>query len=328
MAQVLACVKCIVMIMTMHETNLAGVDLNLLPCLEALLRRRNVTQAAADVGLSQPAMSRALSRLRALLQDPLLVRGRNGFVLTPKASRLAGPLGGALGDLRSLFTDRAFDPAAAQRTVRIAASDTQTILLTPVVTRRLALEAPGIDLRMEPYGPDLADRMEAGTLDLAFALATTPLPPGAMSEPIAADRLALVMRQDHPAAMRPWSIEDYGRFHHVGVSLLGDGRSELDAILAAAGVTRRIALTTPHFMAALAAVAATDLVTTISRTFARRFAEGFGLVLKDPPFAQIDLTTTIVWSRVRAGDPLLGWMRGVLRQAAQSLEAAPSGVAG
>jgi DNA-binding transcriptional LysR family regulator len=141
-----------------------------------------------------------------------------------------------------------------------------------------------------------------------------------MREPISDDRLAVVRREGHPAAGRPWSIDDYGRFHHVGVSLLGDGRSELDTMLAAAGVTRRIALTTPHFMAALAVVARTDLVTTISRSFASRFAGSFGLVLQDPPFAQMAMTTTIVWSKVRAADPLLGWVRGVLRQAARSLD--------
>ena len=141
-----------------------------------------------------------------------------------------------------------------------------------------------------------------------------------MSEPVAQDRLALVMRRDHPAAGRAWSMADYGRFNHVSISLLGDGSSELDSILAAAGVTRRIAMTTPHFMAALAAVSQTDLVTTISRTFAERFAESFNLVLQDPPFAQTQLTMTLVWSRVRANDPLLAWIRGLIRDAAQVVE--------
>ncbi len=304
----------------MRQVNLAGIDLNLLPCLEAILQRRNVTLAAADVGLSQPAMSRALSRLRALLEDPLLVRGRSGFVLTPKAVQLVPLLAEALSGMKALFQETPFDPRLEQRTIRIAASDTQTILLAPIVAQRVQQEAPGLDLRFEPYGPDLAERMEKGTLDLAFALSTTPLPPGAMSEPIAQGRLALVMRDGHPASDRPWTIEDYGRFDHVGISLLGDGRSELDGILAAAGVTRRIAVTTPHFMAALAAVAATDLVTTISREFAQRFAASFHLVLKDPPFAETGLTTTLVWSRLRASDPLLAWLRGVMRDAARSVD--------
>jgi DNA-binding transcriptional LysR family regulator len=303
----------------MRELNIAGVDLNLLPALEALLRLRHVTRAAAEVGLSQPAMSRALGRLRALLNDPLLVRGRAGFLLTPRAQRLAPQLAATLNGLRDLLAEPEFDPAQERRTIRMAASDTQTILLAPSLMVRLAREAPGIELRMEAYGPDPIARMENGTLDLAFALANSPLPPGAVSEPLADDRLALVMRRGHPAAHRPWSVADYGVFGHVGVALLGDGVSEIDALLAAAGVRRRIALVTPHFMAALATVAATDLVTTISEVFARRFATTFDLVLRPPPFADSGLRMTLAWSHVRTADPVLTWFRGMVRDVAQQV---------
>ena len=303
----------------MHEVNLSGLDLNLLPALEALLRRRNVTHAAADVGLSQPAMSRALSRLRALLDDPLLVRGHNGLVLTPKAQNLVPRLATAVGELKELFRDQSFDPATEHRTIRIAGSDTQTVLLAPPLMARLSRLAPGVDLRFEPYGPDLIRRMENNALDFAFALATTELPIGAVSMPLANDRLALVMRRGHPLAARSWSIADYGKVDHVGIALLDDGRSELDGLLAAAGVRRRIALVTPHFTAALAAVAATDMVTTISEAFARRFAGAFDLVVRPPPFANADLRMTLVWSHVRANDPILVWFRERLREIAEQV---------
>ena len=169
---------------------------------------------------------------------------------------------------------------------------------------------------MEPYGPDVITRMENGALDLAFALATTPLPAGAMSELLANDRLTLVMRRGHPAAGRPWTMADYGTFDHVGVSLLGDGRSELDTLLAAAGVSRRIALITPHFTAALATVAATDMITTISEAFAGRFAEAFDLVLREPPFVDTGLPMTLVWSHVRVNDAMLAWFRNLVREVA------------
>ena len=295
----------------MHQVNLSSVDLNLLPALEALLRRRNVTHAASDVGLSQPAMSRALSRLRALLDDPLLVRGHNGLVLTPRAQSLVPRLATAIGDLKGLFRDQTFDPATEQRTIRIAASDTQTVLLAPPLMARLSREAPGVDLRFEPYGPDLVRRMENNALDFAFALSTTDLPLGAVSMPLAHDRLALVMRRGHPLAARTWLIDDYG------VAILDDGRSELDGLLAAAGVRRRVALVTPHFTAALAAVAATDMVTTISEAFARRFADVFDIIVRPPPFANTDLMMTLIWSHVRASDPTLVWFRELLRETAE-----------
>ena len=308
----------------MREVNLTGLDLNLLPPLEALLRRRNVTHAAADVGMSQPAMSRALFRLRALLDDPLLVRGRGGLVLTPRAQALAPRVAVAVVELKSLFREPRFDPATEERIIRIAASDAQTVLLAPPIMARLSREAPGVVLRLEPYGLDLMTRMENGALDLAFALATTPLPAGAMSEVFANDRLALVMRRGHPAAGRSWTMADYGTFDHVGVSLLADGRSELDTLLAAAGVSRRIALITPHFMAALASVAATDMITTISEAFARRFAAAFDLVLREPPFVETGLPMTLVWSHVRANDAMLAWFRTLVREAAPVVYDRPS----
>ncbi|MCQ4188337.1 LysR family transcriptional regulator [Methylocystis suflitae] len=176
----------------MHETNLSGVDLNLLPPLDALLRRRNVTRAAEDVGLSQPAMSRALARLRGLLGDPLLVRTREGFALTPKAQTLAPQVVAALDGLKPVFAPTRFDPAKERRVLRVAAADVQSILLGPPIMSRLSREAPLVDLRFEPYGGDVLRRLESGALDLAFALATTPLPPGAVSETVACDELALI----------------------------------------------------------------------------------------------------------------------------------------
>lgn len=313
--------KCIDMIMVMREVNIAGLDLNLVPALDALLRRRNVTRAAADVGLSQPAMSRALARLRDLQSDPLLVRTRSGYVLTPRAQAIQPLLASAVRQLRDLFQQQSFDPGTERRIVRLAAADTQTVLLVPGIMARLAGEAPGVDLRVEGYGPDLLGRLDSGALDLAFALSSTPLPPGTSSEVVAEDHLALVMRRGHPAAERAWSIADYGSYHHVGVALLGDGQSEIDALLAAEGVSRRIALVTPHFMAALAAVAATDMVTTVSAALARRFAAVFGLVLHEPPFARTLLRTTLVCSHVRSADPFLAWFRALVREVASATTA-------
>jgi DNA-binding transcriptional LysR family regulator len=302
----------------MREVNLAALDLNLLPALEALLRRRNVSHAAADVGLSQPAMSRALARLREVLGDTLLVRvPGGGYAPTPRANALAGRLMVTLDHVKAVFQEPVFDPAKVERTIRIAGADTHTILLAPALMARLARDAPGISIRIESYSPDLIHRMETGALDLAFATSATPLPPGAGSEMYASDRLTLVLRRGHRLARRKWTMEDYAKVSHVGVSIMGDSQSDLDAQLATAGVRRRIALVTPHFIAALAAVSATDMATTISRVFAERFADQFGLVLKEPPLPNVDLDLTVVWSHVRAADPVLAWLRTVIQHIAK-----------
>lgn len=302
----------------MRDVHLPALDLNLLPALEALLRRRNVTEAAHEVGLSQPAMSRALSRLRDVLGDQLLVRAPGGgYALTPRGEALSVQLLATLDHVKAVFREPSFDPAKAERTIRIAGIDTHTILLAPPLMARLAREAPGIDIRFESYSPDLIQRMELGEIDLAFATASTPLPPGAGSEAYAKDKLALVMRAGHPMAKRKWTIADYGEVNQVGIAIFGDAGSEMDAQLAKAGVHRRMALITPHFIAALAAVAQTDMVTTVSRVFAARFAEQFGLILKEPPLPILDLDLTIVWNQVRAADPVLAWVRGVIREEAK-----------
>jgi DNA-binding transcriptional LysR family regulator len=308
----------------MQKTNFTGRDLYLLPALEALLRLRNVTKAADEIGLSQPAMSRVLARLRDIHGDALLVRVKGGLVLTPRAQELLPRMSGVLRSAASIFNPPQFDPRTERRLIRLAASDVQTILLAPRLVARIARDAPGIDLAFEGYRPDLMQRMMNGDVDFAFALANTPLPPGAMSEALAADELSLVMRKGHPAARKRWQVKDYAKHDHVSIAIFGDGRSELDAQLAVHGVTRRIALVTPHFMAALAAVAKSDLVTTVSKRFALAFADSLGLVLKKPPLQEIALHPTLVWSQVRDGDPLLQWMRKVVREV--SLDALKTGV--
>ena len=178
----------------MREVNLAGLDLNLLPPLEALLRLRNVTRAAAEVGLSQPAMSRALARLRDIFGDPLLVRAGGRLALTPAAEALAAKVAAALNSLRGVFHAPAMDPANLRRTFRLAGADSQTILLAPRLVARLEREAPGVDLAFSSIGRDIVARMELGDVDLCFATAATPLPPGVVSDALAPDRLALVLR--------------------------------------------------------------------------------------------------------------------------------------
>jgi DNA-binding transcriptional LysR family regulator len=301
----------------MHQVNLSGIDLNLLPPLYALLLRKNVTHAASDVGMSQPAMSRALARLRDRLSDPLLVRGPKGLVRTPRGEALLPLVSRAMADLAGLFEPDRFDPKTVKRTIRIASSDVQTLLIAPRLHALLRQEAPNIDLVFEPYGRDVAKRMEEGRLDFVFALSTTPLPGGATSFDISRDRLALVMRRGHPLAAKPWTLKDYAEVDHVSVRLTDDGLSDLDTLLAREKITRRIALATPHFMAALAAVAQSDAVTTISRHFAEAFQNLFDLEIRDPPLPRFEMVTTLVTASVRASDPALLWLVECVRKVAE-----------
>ena len=304
------------MIIIMHERHIAGLDLNLVPALHALLHRRSVTRAAADVGLSQPAMSRSLARLRELQGDPLLVRTPGGYVLTARAQALKPVLAVAMSHLREVFRQQTFDPGVGRGILRLAAADSHTIVILPAVVARIESEAPGVSLRTQAYSSDTAQQLNDGTLDLVFALSNTPLRAGTYSEVVAEDRLALVMRKGHPAVGRTWSLDDYGSWQHVVVDVNGEGDAFIETILAARGIGLRIGLSTPTFMGALAVVAATDLVTTMSATFARRFAPVLGLELQEAPLPDNRLQITLVCSHVRAADPFLIWFKALVREVA------------
>ena len=304
------------MIIIMREVNLAGVDLNLLPALEALIRRRNVTRAAADVGLSQPAMSRALARLRALVGDPILVKAPGGLAPTARAAALLPHLTGALDRLGGVIHAPDFQPETLDRAFHIAAADVQAVLLGPPLLAAMRARAPRALLRFVPVGADVRERIESGDLDLVFATATTPLPSGAHSEPLAEDRLALVARRGGRPADAAWTLAEYAVRDHATVAIFGDRVSDIDAELAEAGLVRRIAFTTPHFLVALAAVGATDCVTTMSAALARRFAEAFGLQIYEPPLRQKRYTLTMVAAATRAADPGLLWLKARLKEAA------------
>ena len=309
----------------MHEMNLKSVDLNLLTALGALLRHRHVTRAADEVGLSQPAMSRALMRLRHLFGDPLLVRGVGGLILTARAEALAPRLTLLLNEIKAMLVEAPFDPAKARRTVTVVGTDSHAVTLIPPVLARIRKEAPGINLVFKGFTPDVSQRVQRGEVDMVFSVAHQPLRAGAASEFLRKDSLALVMRRGHPLSQTPFSTEDYGRCEHVLVSILDDGASEIDAVLAASGVERRIALTTPHFMGALAAIAGTDMVMTLSRSVAERYRQTFDLVLREPPFGNRAYEQTMVWSAARSSDPLMQWVRGLMREEAAAQEAAETG---
>jgi DNA-binding transcriptional LysR family regulator len=308
----------------MHEVNLNGLDLNLLPPLEALLRRKNVTLAAADAGMSQPAMSRALGRLRTIFDDPLLARGAKGLVLTPKALEISFALRPALEQVKQVFHAPDFDPKTSQRTIRFASSDVHNTLIFPTLLRNLSDRAPGLDISCEPYGSDLLSRMAAGDIDFAFALDTSPLPTGAQSLYLAQDELALVMRRNHPLATHDWTLSDYGKVPHILIRLLNDGVNDLDALLAVHGIQRRTLWSTPHFLAALAAVSTTDAVTTLSRAFAGRFADQFDLVLRRPPIDNPSLGIVLVMAQARGHDPLMAWVANQVKLAATEVYAVAS----
>ncbi|PTS74143.1 LysR family transcriptional regulator [Sphingomonas sp. HMWF008] len=236
-------------------------------------------------------------------------------MLSPRAEALRQPLAALWTEIRTLLSEPAFDPAAENRTLRLAMTDAQaTVLLAPLV-KRVAAAAPGVVVQWVPVGPGLSDRMISGEVDLTLVLDTTPLPRGAASELLMTDSLAVVVRAGHPSG-GVWPIAHYATYPSVIVSLLGDRASDLDAELAASGIERPVAAIVPTFRAAAEIVAVTDAVTTISRAFAERVGSALGLQLLAPPLADPQMRIVTVWATYRGTDPLLAWFRATLRAVA------------
>jgi DNA-binding transcriptional LysR family regulator len=307
------------------ERNLRSVDLNLLVAFDALMAERNVTRAAERVGLSQPAMSKALNRLRYLFADPLFVRHDRAMEPTPRAVELAGPIHGALADIsRTLTLAAEFDPATARATVTIATIDLYHVKLLPSLVSHLRGHAPGIDLHVRVNDcASLRAQLADGEIDLAFA------PLGAktdelQAEPLWNDRLVTLVGAHNPVP-EPLTLEAYAAAAHlvdaghVQVSPDGVGASVVDAILAARGLQRRIALVLPNSAGVPFVVAATDLIATLPSRIVKGLATLPDVRVINPPFADVEVSPHMFWHRRVHADPLQAWLRGVIRQIAAAI---------
>jgi DNA-binding transcriptional LysR family regulator len=298
---------------------LADVDLNLLLALDALLRERSVTRAGAALGLSQPATSHALARLRELLGDELLVRRSNDMEPTVFAESLVAPLADVLARVEALlWRDGEFDPASADRELVIAMTDFVEATLVPAVLTRLGL-GPRLRLRLRVLGSELPERALAdGEIDLAIG--TIMSPPAAMKVSVLyRESFAAVVRRDHPCLAGPGTPEAYAALDHLLIATPGDGPGIVDVALAALGLRRNVVLRTSHFLTVGALVAASDLVCTMPARIARAGALRHDVVVFEPPLAVPGFDVAMFWHPRRERDPAVQWLRKELRAAASAM---------
>ncbi len=299
--------------------NLAGVDLNLLVALDALLAERHVTRAARRLGLSQPATSHALARLRALLGDPLLVRGAGGaLVATARAEALVPRLRQALDAVRAaLQGDPPFDPATARASFRISTGDYAELVLLPALMRRIAREAPGVDLWVVTSA-DEAAALASGSIDCLLAprrAGTTP-GPGTYQRPLFTETFTCLVRRGHPAAAQRLTLARYAALDHLLIAPRGTPGSFVDDALAERGKQRRVALAVPHFLVAPHVVATTDLILTVASRVAAAVAGPLDLVTVPPPVELPGFAMALYWHERRHHDPAQRWLRGLIAEVA------------
>ncbi len=304
----------------MNELHLASIDLNLVVALDALLEERSVSRAAQRLGVTQSAMSHALARIRALTGDAILVRGSGTMIATPRAEQLGPPIRRALAEIGGALRDpAAFEPRTARARVRIGTSDYGELVLFPRVVRRLADEAPGIDVRLCPLD-DPSTELGAGALDLVIApLRSLDNASGIFAKPLLKETFVCVVRRGHPLAGKRLTLARYVAASHALISPRGKEGSFADDALAALGLSRRVAVTVPHFLVAPHIVAATDLVLTVAARVAALLAEPLGLeVLQTPPELRMPgFDMAAMWHERTQADPAQRWMRALLEDVAR-----------
>jgi DNA-binding transcriptional LysR family regulator len=294
-----------------RTTQLQRVDLNLLVALAALLDERHVSRAADRIGLSQPATSRALQRLRRTLDDELLVRTRDGYQLTPRAERIQRELGGILPRLEVLFGTEGFDPQAATDSFRLMGTDFTTSVLGPGLSRRLFREAPGASMTFKQWHNGVFDVVSHGLVDLAFVAVSTD--PELRSELLFDERFVCLMSATNPLADRETlSLEEFLGAAHVMVDVLQGEQSAVDRRLTELGRHRTAALSVPYHTAAVLAVPGTRLVATLPTRLVSTLDDPGLRVVKAP--AEVEpMPYLMMWHPRLDDDPAQRWLRDLVR---------------
>lgn len=297
------------------DTNLSSVDLNLLVALEALLEQCNVTHAANTVGLSQPAMSRALSRLRGMFNDDLLVRTSAGYVRTIRGEQLYDRLPVTLDAVRELVSSRTTGSEAWRSTIRLAMPDHQALVLLTHVLGRLANGPMNTDVVTEPLMPNMLKRLEGGELDIVVGQvsgATT----GFFQRTLYTDEYACLLRRDHPALRQDWSP---GRFHELRHAVTAPGydgeRSHVAEILAKVSPRQRC-IVSPNMMGTAMAVVDSDMVLTVPRRVAIKMATLLPLRMIELPVTVAPYEVTLLWHERSHRNTEHGWVRAQIAAAA------------
>lgn len=295
-------------IVNMHEVDLRQIDLNLLVVLDVLLEERNVTRTAARLGMSQPAASRALARLRSTFADALLVEGPGGYLLSVRAEELRADLKRTLSDIGHMLSSGTFDAAKATGRVRLLMPDLQAATLAPYVLARLATEAPMIDLEIGSPGSNPIEAIEAGSADAVIGLIDE-APAGIQRRRLYDESLVTLMRADHPAATNDLTLDRFMALEHIVVSVTGSGPAPMDEALAKIGRMRRVRLRVPNFLAAVEIAARSDLVMTLPQSLARTAADMRRFVALPPPIDLGIFTMSLAWHARQQDAPRHIWLR-------------------
>ena len=302
----------------MKAVHLANIDLNLLVVFDALIAEGHATRAAERIGLTQPAVSHALNRLRALFGDPLFVRSPRGMVPTSLAQDIAPNVRSTLEQVEGVLRGgRAFDPAASTQQFVLGLSDYAAFVLLPRLTARLDQEAPGVSLVVRNTSRSVGlPMLEDGTVELIAG--NFPEPPTHMREELLYEEdFICAGRGDHPNLGEPLDLNRYLALRHIQVSMKGNPSGYVDAVLAEKGLKRNVAVTVGHFLMAPMLVDASDLVATEPRRLFTPLAGRLPLRLFPPPIDIPLFRVVQTWHSRHDADSGHQWLRRILREVGQ-----------
>lgn len=300
--------------------NIRNVDLNLLVILKELISERNTVKVGLKLGLSQPAVSHALKRLRETFGDPLLVRASRGLVPTRRALELEGPVSAFLKDVETLFDDsKAFNPLTSQITFRIATTD---YFEQVVLSKLLALvekEAPGCTLIIRPTSSTLPkEELEDGILDLAIAGFYGELPENFYQQALFSDDFVCVARKDHPLMKTGLTLKKYASAKHLLISPQGDMKSKSKAILGKKGFTQEYLAGVSSFTSPGWIVTSTDLLLTCPRKLAETYQKYLPVKTQELPIELGKISVVQVWHNRHHADAAHMWLRSLIQKVCKS----------
>ncbi len=308
----------------MRITHLRQSDLNLLIVFAAVAEERNVTRAASRLLLSQPAVSRALQRLREMFHDDLLVRASSGYEPTPKGRRLLQELSTILPRLDRLLSGEDFDPRQEETTFRIAVTDHASHVLCPLICRMVLPKADKVSIEFVSFGDQTFEAIEKGRLDLMLNADDGYLPPRFASEMIFDDSYSCVAAREnkYPRAL---TLKQYLAAEHVGVGIWDELQTLPDKRLAGIGVKRRCPIWVPYFTAAVRCVPDTHLLATVPTCIARFESNNLSLRVLKPPEVLGRFNYLMAWHPRMNTDAAHIWLRRAIREAGMALSSGRNG---
>ena len=290
--------------------NLLNVDLNLLKVLHALIEERNVTRAGTRIGRSQPAMSNALNRLRAMFNDPLLVRGSGGLQLTPRAESLKDPVSAILDSIEEcLIADLEFAPGKAHGLYRIAAPDYISLPLMPKLTGHLAKVAPGMDIHVITEDRDLAlEALDKNRADVALGNFTA-IKNSIRSHHLFDEDFVCLFRKGHPILEQEFNTGTLLSYPHLLVSASGERTGIFDDILERGNPKRRIAVSVSHFLLAPYQLEESNMIGVFTRRVSATLQQSFKLEERELPLDLPGFEASMAWHLRSDRDPAMTWLR-------------------